>query len=416
MPTRGLQPSSAENVVREIRAEFPILSRMVRGKPLVYLDNAATTQKPTAVIEAEKRFYERENANVHRGVHTLSQIASEQFEQSRELVREFVNARSTSEIIFTKGCTEAINLVANSWGIANLKEGDEILLTYLEHHSNIVPWQLIARRTGARVRALDIADTGEPRYDQLADAVTARTKLIAVTQVSNALGVVVDVKPFVDAARAVGAKVLIDGAQAVAHRGVDVRALDADFYAFSAHKMYGPTGVGVLYGKESLLNEMPPYHGGGDMIKSVSFDRTTYADLPFKFEAGTPNIAGVVAFGEAIRLLRRLGLEFIHKHEQSLIAYAAKKLEAETDIQVIGSPKERSGAISFLIACAHPHDVATVLDTEGVAVRSGHHCSMPLMKRLGIHGTTRMSFGIYNTHEEIDIAMTALQRVRDIFE
>ncbi|MFN8139987.1 MAG: cysteine desulfurase [Fimbriimonadales bacterium] len=402
--------------MREIRTEFPILSRTVRGKPLVYLDNAATTQKPATVIEAEKRFYERENANVHRGVHTLSQIASEQFEQSRELVREFVNARSTSEIIFTKGCTESINLVANSWGIANLKEGDEILLTYLEHHTNIVPWQLIAKRTGATVRALDINDTGDPRYDQLADAVTERTKLIAVTQVSNALGVVVDVKPFVDAARAVGAKILIDGAQAVAHRGVDVRALDADFYAFSAHKMYGPTGVGVLYGKESLLNEMPPYHGGGDMIKSVSFDRTTYADLPFKFEAGTPNIAGVVAFGEAIRLLGRLGLEFIHKHEQSLIAYAVEKLEAETDIQVIGNPKERSGAISFLIACAHPHDVATVLDTEGVAVRSGHHCSMPLMKRLGIHGTTRMSFGIYNTHEEIDIAIAALQRVRDIFE
>lgn len=402
--------------LRAVRDRFPILGVMARGKPLVYLDSAATTQKPIEVIEAEAEYYKSQNANVHRGIHFLSQVATERFEHSRERIRSFINARSRHELIFTKGCTEAINLVANSYGMSVLKPGDSIVLTYLEHHSNIVPWQMIAERTGASIRVIEVSDEGDLIDNQIDELIAEGTKIVAVTHVSNAIGTVNPVKRIISRARQVGAAVLIDGAQAIAHQKVDVQDLDADFYAFSAHKMYGPTGVGVLYGKEALLDSMPPYQGGGDMIRTVTFERTSYNDLPYKFEAGTPNVAGVVAMAPTVDFLESIGYEKIGAHEASLASYAFERLESEAGVRLMGAPKNRSAIVSFLMECAHAHDVATVLDTEGIAIRSGHHCSMPLMKRFGVSSTSRASFGVYNSIEEVDRLVAGLAKVRSIFE
>ncbi len=416
MPHRSLVAPFSDTELEAIRADFPALGLKVRGQNLAYLDNAATTQKPAAVIEAEAAFYRTQNANVHRGVHYLSQIATELFEDARETVRRFLNAKSRREIVFTKGCTESINLVAHSWGAKFLKPGDEIVLSQLEHHSNIVPWQLIAERTGAVLRVWDIDENCDLMQGGLDELLSERTKIVALTHIANGTGTINPIKQVIAQCHAAGAKVLIDGAQAAARTPLDMQLIDADFYALSAHKLYGPTGVGVLYVRESVLEQMPPYQGGGDMIRTVSFDRTTYNDLPYRFEAGTPNVAGVVAFRQAIEYVQRIGLDRIFAHEKELTDFAVQSLNAEPDVKTIGNPKNRAGIVAFLIECAHPHDVATILDSIGVAVRSGHHCNMPLMKRLGINGTTRASFGVYNTKTEVERLIEGLKKVREIFQ
>jgi cysteine desulfurase/selenocysteine lyase len=416
MSQRSLVAPFSDTELEAIRADFPALALKVRGQNLAYLDNAATTQKPASVIEAEAAFYRSQNANVHRGVHYLSQIATELFEDARETVRRFLNAKSRREIVFTKGCTESINLVAHSWGATFLKPGDEIVLTQLEHHSNIVPWQLIAQRTGAVLRVWDIDDNCDLTQGGLDALLSERTKIVALTHIANGTGTINPIKQVIAQCHAAGAKVLIDGAQAAARTPLDMQLIDADFYALSAHKLYGPTGVGVLYTRESVLEQMPPYQGGGDMIRTVSFDRTTYNDLPYRFEAGTPNVAGVVAFKQAIEYVQRLGLDRIFAHEKELADFVVRSLEAQPDVKTIGNPKNRAGIVAFLIECAHPHDVATILDSLGVAVRSGHHCNMPLMKRLGINGTTRASFAVYNTKSEVERLIEGLKKVREIFQ
>jgi cysteine desulfurase/selenocysteine lyase len=401
--------------VARIRADFPILSERVFGKPLVYLDNGASAQKPRAVIEAISRTYGTAYANVHRGVHHMSQKATEAMEAAREKVRAFLNAEHAHEVIFVRGATEGINLVASSWGRARLKPGDEIVLTVMEHHSNIVPWQLACAATGAVIRVARITDAGELDMAAFAALLNERTRLVAITHVSNALGSIVPVDEIIRQAHAVGAKVLIDGCQAVPHMPIDVRALDADFYVFSGHKLYGPSGVGILYGKEALLEAMPPYQGGGEMISSVTFEKTTYADLPFKFEAGTPHIAGNIALGAAVDYVTGIGLERIAEHERRVVAHATGRLREINSVRLIGTARDKAAIVSFNLDGIHPHDVGTILDREGVAVRTGHHCAQPLMDRFDVAATVRASFGLYNTIEEADALVAALRRVQEIF-
>ncbi len=403
--------------VNKIRNEFPILNQVVNGKPLTYLDSAATSQKPRSVLEIVGRYYREDNANVHRGIHELSRRATLAFEGARARIAEWLGANDSSEIIWTRGTTEAINLVAATWGMDQLGEGDEILLTTMEHHSNIVPWQLVARRTGARLRYLEMDDEGKLRLDGLDNLLNDRTRLVAMTHVSNALGTVNPVEVVIKAAKAKGAVVLLDGAQAVPHRKVDVGALGVDFYAFSSHKMCGPTGIGVLWGRKALLEEMSPYQGGGEMISIVERDESTWAEVPHKFEAGTPNIAGAVGAAAAVDFMEQLGYEAVVEHETGLLRYALNRLTAIPEMTIYG-PKdlaERSGVISFALGDAHPHDIATILDSEGVAIRAGHHCAQLVMKHFGVAATTRASFSLYNTTDDIDRLVDGLQVVQSIF-
>ena len=401
--------------VEAVRRDFPLLARAERGGPLVYLDSANTTQKPEAVIRASDRFYRETNANIHRSTYRLSEEATAAYEGARETVRRFVNARSTREVVFTRGTTESINLLAASFGQAFVKAGDEILITGMEHHSNIVPWQLLCERTGAKLRVIPIDDRGDLVLDDLDRLLTERTKLLAVVHVSNALGTVNPVKALVGHAHARGVPVLVDGAQSIPHLGVDVQALDCDFLAFSGHKVYGPTGIGVLYGKESWLSKMPPYQGGGDMIASVSFEKTTYAELPAKFEAGTGNLAGAVALGAALDYVTALGLPRIAAHEADLLSYATARLSEVPGMRIIGTAKEKASVVSFLLGDVHPHDVGTILDQEGICIRTGHHCAQPVMTRFDVPATARASFGLYNTREEVDALANGLRKVLEVF-
>ncbi len=401
--------------VQAWRADFPILATQVHGKPLVYLDNAATTQKPLAVIEAESLYYRRDNANVHRGVHMLSQRATDAYEAARVKVQRLINARSTEEIIFVRGTTEAINLVAQSYGRNRLGPGDEIILSVMDHHSNIVPWQMLCEQTGARLRIIPVNDAGELDMEAYQALLNEHTRLVTIVHVSNALGSVNPVRSIIEQAHARGLPVLLDGAQAVAHMHVDVQALDCDFYAFSGHKLYGPTGVGVLYGKAALLDAMPPYQGGGDMIRIVSFEGTTYNTLPFKFEAGTPNIAGVIGLGAAVDYVMEIGLDAIAAHEHALLGYATQALADIPGLRIIGTAREKTGILSFLLEGTHPHDIGSILDRHGVAIRAGHHCTMPLMQRFGLSATARASFALYNTRAEVDKLALAIHKAQEIF-
>jgi cysteine desulfurase / selenocysteine lyase len=404
-------PYDAEKVWRD----FPILRREVNGKPLVYLDSAASAQRPASVVAAVERYETYHHANVHRGVHRLSQEATDLFENARERVRAFVNANSIREVIFTRGTTESINLVAQSYGRSRLKPGDEILLTALEHHANIVPWQLVAEQTGAVVKVIPMDRNGVVNIADVAASLTDRTRILACAHVSNALGTVLPVREIAQLAHARGAVVLVDGAQAVPHQPVDFQALDVDFYAFSAHKMYGPTGIGVLVGREALLEAMPPWQGGGDMILTVSFEKTTFNALPFKFEAGTPNIAGAVGLAAAIDYLEKLGIDHVHVHEQRLLAIATEKLSRVPGLEIIGTAPDKAAVISFTIDGIHPHDLGTILDAEGVAVRTGHHCAMPVMEFFGVPATARASFACYSRESDIDALVAALARAREVF-
>jgi cysteine desulfurase/selenocysteine lyase len=400
--------------VARLRMDFPILSQMVHGKPLVYLDNAATTQKPRAVIDCMANYYAEYNANIHRGVHVLSQQATDAYEGAREKVRRFINAARREEVIFVRGTTEAINLVASSYG-QRLWPGNEILITEMEHHSNIVPWQLLCERSGAVLRVTPISDAGELRLDEFERQLGPATRLVAVTHLSNALGSINPLRRLIELAHGVGAVVLVDGAQAVAHLPVDVQALDCDFYAFSGHKLYGPTGIGVLYGKAALLDAMPPWQGGGDMIREVSFAKTTYNDLPFKFEAGTPHIAGGIGLGAAIDYVSKLGQPAIAAHEHDLLSYASEQARAIPGLRLIGTAREKASILSFTVAGIHPHDVGTILDDAGVAVRAGHHCTMPMMTHFGVPATVRASFSFYNTIEEVDVLIHGIRRAQEVF-
>ena len=394
--------------VLRIRGDFPVLARLVNGCPLAYLDNAASAQQPAAVIDAVATYAKSHHANVHRGVHTLSQEATALYEAAREKARRFVNAAATTEIIFLRGTTEAINLVAQAYGRPRLKPGDEILISWLEHHSNIVPWQMLCEQTGAVLRVVPIDRRGVVDFDQYLAMLGPRTRIVALAHVSNALGTVLPIRTFIDAARERGITTLVDGAQAVPHLPVDVQTIGCDFYAFSGHKMYGPTGIGVLYGREQLLEAMPPWQGGGDMILSVSFSRTTYHHLPHRFEAGTPNIAGAIGLGAAVDYLGAIGMDRIAAHEQQLLEYATNELAAIPGLAFIGTAPEKSSLVSFTIEGVHPHDLGTVLDSRGVAVRTGHHCAMPVMEYFGVPATTRASFGLYNMRAEIDALREAL--------
>lgn len=401
--------------IEAIRRDFPILGRSVHGKPLVYLDNAASAQKPRAVIEAERRFYEEEYANVHRGIYWLSERATARYDSAREAVRRFVNARHAHEVIFTRNATEAINLVAASWGRRFLREGDEVLLTELEHHANIVPWQLLREEKGIVLKAAPIGDDGALMLDRLAAMIGPRTRLVAVSHMSNVLGTVLPVAEITRLAKAAGAMVLVDGAQAVTHRPVDVQAIGCDFYVFSGHKLYGPTGIGVLWGREDVLDAMPPYQGGGDMIESVTLEKTTFAPLPAKFEAGTPAIAQAVGLAAAIDYLDGLGMARIAAHEADLLAHAGQRLREVPGLRFIGTAPGKASVLSFAMDSAHPHDIATVLDRRGIAIRAGHHCAQPLMLRLDVPATARASFALYNTRAEIDALAAALIAVEEMF-
>lgn len=401
--------------IDKIREEFPILHQEVNGKPLIYFDNAATNQKPKRVIEALAHHYEHDNANIHRGIHTLAERSTAAFEETRKIVAEFIGANETEEIIFTKGTTESINLVASSFGRKFLNEGDEVVISAMEHHSNIVPWQMICEERGASVKVMPINQAGEIILEEAAQLITERTKLVAFNHASNTLGSVNPVKKLVQLAKAVGAKVLLDGAQATSHLPVNVKDLDVDFYAFSAHKMYGPTGLGVLYGKRDILEKIPPYQGGGEMIKDVSFEKTTYNDIPYKFEAGTPDIANVIALKEAISFIQELGKEHIAAHEMSLLAYGTEKLKEIEGVRIIGEAADKVSVISFEVEGIHHFDLGMWLDAKGIAVRTGHHCTQPLMNFYGVEGTTRASFSVYNTIEEIDQFIIALKDVMTKF-
>jgi len=398
--------------IEQIRADFPILHQQVNGKPLVYLDNGATTQKPQVVIDALANYYSTTNSNVHRGAHTLSDQATQMFEDARITMQKFLNAEKSEEIIWTRGTTESINLVAQTWVRSNVKAGDEIIISGMEHHSNIVPWQMVCEQTGAILKVIPVLDDGSLDYDGYLKLLSDKTKFVAVVHVSNALGTLNPVEDIIHEAHKVGAKTLIDGAQAVAHWDIDVQALDCDFYAFSGHKLFGPTGLGVLYGKEALLNAMPPYQGGGEMILHVSFEKTTYNVLPYKFEAGTPNIAGAIAMAAAVDYLNSLDRVALAKHEDALLA-RANELAAQTDgIRLIGTSNKKASVFSFLIEGTHPHDVGTLLDQQGIAVRTGHHCAMPVMEQFDIPGTVRASFTFYNTLEEVDALFKAIEKVK----
>ncbi|HSC24147.1 MAG TPA: cysteine desulfurase [Casimicrobiaceae bacterium] len=409
------KPAAAPLDAARLRDDFPILREKVNGWPLVYLDNAATTQKPVAVIEAIDAYYRHDNANVHRGVHALSQRATDLYEAARAKAMRFVNARASEEIVFTRGTTDGINLVAQSFARPRLRPGDEIVISAMEHHSNIVPWQLVCQQTGATLRVAPIDDAGELIVDAYAALIGPRTKLVAITHVSNALGTIVPLARAIALARDAGVPVLVDGAQAIAHLPVDVQALDCDFYAFSGHKVFGPTGIGVLYGKASRLDAMPPYQGGGDMIRSVTFEKTEYNDLPYKFEAGTPNIAGAIGLGAALDYVRSVGVEAIDAHERGLLADATARLASIAGLTIIGTARDKAGIVSFTLEGVHAHDVGTILDHQGVAIRAGHHCAMPVMAQFGVAGTARASFALYNTHAEIDALVAGIERVRRMF-
>ena len=401
--------------ITAVRKDFPALDQRVHGQPLVYLDNAATTQKPRAVIDAVDRFYRLDCSNVHRGVHELSARATKAYEGARGSVRRFINAANEREIIFVRGTTEAINLVASSYGRSHLNAGDEILISALEHHSNIVPWQLLCEQIGTRLVVAPINDAGELIQQEFERRLTPKTKLIAVAHVSNALGTVMPVREIVRMAHANNVKVIIDGAQAVSHFAVDVRELGCDFYAFSGHKLFGPTGIGVLYGREDLLDRMPPYQGGGDMIRSVTFEKTTYNDLPYKFEAGTPHVAGAIGLGASLNYLSGLGMDQVTAHECDLLAYGTNLLGLIPGLRLIGTATEKAGVLSFVLEGIHPHDAGTVLDQLGIAVRTGHHCAQPVMTRFGVPATTRASLALYNTKSELDALAHGIQRVQELF-
>src|SRR3954471_892424 len=400
---------------QQVRRDFPILSERVHGKPLVYLDSANTSQKPQAVLDAMDDYYRHANANIHRATHLLSERATALYEGARAKAAAFINAPDAKTIVLTKGTTDGINLVAQSYGRAVLRDGDEVLISWLEHHSNIVPWQLICEQTGARLRVAPINDAGEVEISQYAAMLSPRTRIVAVSHVSNALGTVNPVRQMIEQAHAAGAVVLVDGAQAAPHFAVDVQSLGCDFYVFSSHKMFGPTGVGVLYGRASLLDAMPPYQGGGDMIASVTFEKTCYNAVPYKFEAGTPNIAGVAGFGAAIDYLRSIDRVAALAHEDDVLAYATGRVSEIPNARIFGNARHKAGVLSFLLEGVHPHDAGTILDREGVAVRTGQHCAQPIMDRFGISATIRASLAIYNTREEIDILVRALERVRGVF-
>ena len=401
--------------VERIREDFPVLRQTIHGKPLVYLDNAATAQKPRAVIDAIVHFYEVDCANIHRGVHELSQRSTAAYEETRAKVKRFLNARAKHEIIFVRGTTEGINLVTQTWGRTNLRQGDEIIIAGLEHHSNIVPWQIVCEETGAHLRVIPIDDRGELILEEYEKLLGPRTRMVAIGHVSNALGTINPVHRIIAMAHDAGALTLVDGAQAVPHMPVDVRELDADFYAFSGHKLFGPTGIGVLYGKTALLEAMPPYQGGGDMIRSVTFEKTTYNDLPYKFEAGTPDIAGGIGLGAAVDYVTRLGIEKIGAYEHELLLYATEALERIPGLRIIGTAREKAAVLSFVIEGIHPHDIGTVLDHQGIAVRTGHHCAQPVMDRYHIPATTRASLAFYNTPGEIDALVAGLDKVKEVF-
>ena len=401
--------------VDRVREDFPVLKQTIHGKPLVYLDNAATAQKPRAVIDAIVKFYEVDCANIHRGVHELSQRSTAAYEETRSKVRRFLNARSNHEIIFVRGTTEGINLVTQTWGRTNLKAGDEIVIAGLDHHSNIVPWQILCEQTGARLRVIPIDDRGDLVLDEYEKLLSPRTRMVAVGHVSNALGTVNPVRRIVRMAHDTGALALIDGAQAVPHMPVDVAALDADFYAFSGHKLFGPTGIGVLYGKADLLEAMPPYQGGGDMIRTVTFEKTTYNDLPYKFEAGTPDIAGGIGLGAAVDYVTRLGIDKIAAYEHELLLYATEALERIPGLRIVGTAREKAAVLSFVMQGIHPHDIGTVLDHQGIAVRTGHHCAQPVMDRYQIPATTRASMAFYNTVAELDYLAAGVKKVKEMF-
>jgi len=401
--------------VERIREDFPVLKQTIHGKPLVYLDSAATAQKPYAVIEAIRKFHEVDCANIHRGVHELSQRSTAAYEATRAKMKRFLNARSKTELIFVRGTTEGINLVASSWGHKNVREGDEIVISAMEHHSNIVPWQMLCEATGAKLRVIPINDRGELILEEYTRLLNPRTRLVAVAHISNALGTINPVKEIIAMAHRAGALALIDGAQAAPHMKVDVQALDADFYAISGHKMVGPTGIGILYGKSKLLNAMPPYQGGGDMIKTVTFEKTTYNDLPYKFEAGTPNIAGGIGLGAAVDYLNGIGLDRIAAYEHELLVYGTQALEQIPGLRMIGTAREKAAVLSFVIEGIHPHDIGTVLDRLGIAVRTGHHCAQPVMDRFGVPATTRASLAFYNTTRELDALVAGIHKVKEIF-
>lgn len=400
---------------RKIREDFPIFRQLVNGKPLVYLDNAATTQKPQPVLDALTRFYTKECANIHRGVHFLSERATASYETGREKVRRFINAASVQEIVFLRGTTEAINLVAQTYGRTQVGAGDEVLISAMEHHSNIVPWQMLCDEKGARLRIVPINRTGEFVFEQYKKLLGPRTRLVAVTSVSNSLGTINPIREIVRLAHEHNVPVLVDGAQAIQHMPVDVQALDCDFFAFSGHKMYGPTGIGVLYGRERLLEAMPPYQGGGDMISSVTFEKTLYNRLPYKFEAGTPNVAGGIGLGATIDYLESIGMDRIAMNEQDLIAYGTRLLEALEDLRIIGTAKNKASVLSFVLDGIHPHDIGTILDKEGIAIRTGHHCAQPVMEFFKIPATARASLGLYNTREDIEALLAGLRKVKEVF-
>lgn len=401
--------------ITRLRQDFPILEEKVHGQPLIYLDNAATSQKPQTVIDTVNHYYSKQNANIHRGVHDLSEQATRLFENAREKVKKFINAAHLEEIIFVRGTTEAINLVANSYGQNRFKPGDEIVITTMEHHSNIVPWQLICAKTGAILRVVPINDAGELLLKDYLQILNEKTRLVSVVHVSNALGTINPIIEMIKAARLQNIPVLVDGAQSAAHTSVDVQELDCDFYTLSGHKLFAPTGIGVLYGKKKILNDMPPYHGGGDMISRVTFEKTTYKPLPYKFEAGTPHIAGVIGLGAAIDYVQNIGIQNIEAYEHKLLEYATEQLQKISGLKIIGTAKHKASIISFIIDGVHAHDIGTILDQQGVAIRAGHHCTMPLMDRLGVAATARASFAFYNTAEEIDKLVAAITQVKQVF-
>ncbi len=401
---------------KTLRADFPLLKQTNRGKPLVYLDNSATNQKPRCVIDAISHYYTHDNANIHRGVYELSERATREYEKTRVTIKSFINAKHAHEIVFVRGATEGINLVAQSYGRTHFKVLDEIMISTMEHHSNIVPWQMLADQVGANLRIIPITDDGEIDMDAYQKLFTERTKMVAIAHASNALGTVNPIKEMIRIAHTHDVPVLVDGAQAFPHMPVDVQDLDCDFYVFSSHKAYGPTGIGVLYGKEKLLESMPPYQGGGDMIESVTFAKTTYNKVPFRFEAGTPDIAGVIGFGVALAYLKNIGMDNIAAHEQELLNYATQKLSAIPELKIIGVAKNKVGVISFVLKDVHPHDIGTVLDAHGIAIRAGHHCAMPVMERFQLPATVRASFGLYNNTADIDALVTGLQEVQRIFK
>ena len=406
---------TSEFDVEAIRRDFPVLAEKINGKPLVYLDNAATTQKPQAVIDALTYYYSAYNSNVHRGVHTLSIRATTAYEDARQKAADFVNAADPAEIVCVRGATEGINLVAHSYGRTHVESGDEVLISRMEHHSNLVPWQILCREKGATLRTIPIDENGELLLDEYAKLLTPRTRLVAIVYVSNSLGTVNPVREIIEMAHAKGIPVLVDGAQAAPHIEVDVQAIGCDFFVFSSHKMYGPMGIGVLYARRELLETMPPYQSGGDMINRVTFDKTTYNVVPYKFEAGTPNVEGVVGLGAAIDYIQNVGRGAIAAHEQDLLVYATNRLETIDGLRIIGTAREKAGAVSFVIDGIHPHDVGTILDRDGVAIRTGHHCTQPVMEFFNVPATARASFGMYNTREEIDALVAAIHKAKEVF-